>query len=870
MSNPAGKDTADVTRLSRAPASETSPGGWLSSSDAISHGRFAPGKLLADRYRIVGLLGKGGMGEVYRADDLKLGQPVALKFLPQDLSRDAARLAQFHGEVRLARQISHPNVCRVYDIDEVDGLTFLSMEYVDGEDLASSLRRIGRFAEDKALECARQLCAGVAAAHDRGILHRDLKPANVMIDGRGHVRVMDFGLAVAAGADVDARAGTPAYMAPEQLAGKEVTVAADIYALGLVLYEMFTGRRVFEAPTLGALIKAHDDNAITTPRSIVSALDPAIERAILRCLATDPAARPRSALAVAAALPGGDPLAAALAAGETPSPAMVAAAGQGAGLQARIALPVLVAVLIGIATSYGLALRRSPLDALRPELTPDMLTQKAREAIQQIGYDERPADEAIGMTWANGFIDYVRRGEQPLWHTILSQQPSPILFRYRRSQSAMVGTQFHHDLLTPGIVDSADPPPIESGMLSVTLDHRGFLRTFEAIPPQVEEAPAAVSLDWTPLFKLAGLDMAALQPATPQWNWLGTSDTRAAWTGTWPGSGRPLRVEAAALHGRPVAFAMSGSWTTPWRTPSATGGGDVAFVAIILTLCLSMIVGAIVLVRKNVRAGRGDQRGALTLGVWVVCMLWALWVCQVHGTPSIGMVGNFLFAIATTTFYGVLFWAIYLALEPFVRRYWPQTLLSWTTLLGGRVRDEVVGRDVLIGAAFGVSLALLVRMTSFATGDTIEWPPIEMVLGLRAAVGGVILLAIYSMRTALFAFFLLFLLRALVGHQRVAAVVFATIFAVVQALTSDHALIDGASTFVYFSLIAAAVMRWGLTSLTIGLLTANLLLAVPATADLSAWYLPHTVFALAIPLALAVWGFYTSLGGRVFKNELFT
>jgi serine/threonine protein kinase len=135
--------------------------------------------------------------------------------------------------VRLARQVSHPNVCRVYDIGEADGVPFLSMEYVDGEDLALLLRRIGRLPQDKGLDIARQLCAGLAAAHQRGVLHRDLKPGNVMVDGEGKVRLTDFGLAAITGSIDASRAGTPAYMAPEQLAGGTLTPQTDLFALGL-------------------------------------------------------------------------------------------------------------------------------------------------------------------------------------------------------------------------------------------------------------------------------------------------------------------------------------------------------------------------------------------------------------------------------------------------------------------------------------------------------------------------------------------------------------------------------------------------------------------------------------------------------------
>jgi serine/threonine-protein kinase len=215
------------------PARTPSSGGAdakLTSSDPIGGGRFTPGQMIAERYRVVAMAGRGGMGEVYRAEDLKLGQLVAIKFLPEILSQDAAALARFHSEVRIARQVSHPNVCRVFDIGDADGTPFLSMEYVDGEDLASVVRRIGRLSPDKATEVARQICAGLAAAHERGVIHRDLEPANVMLDGAGKIRITDFGLAGIAASiqGPDIRAGTPAYMAPEQLAGKEVTTKSDI------------------------------------------------------------------------------------------------------------------------------------------------------------------------------------------------------------------------------------------------------------------------------------------------------------------------------------------------------------------------------------------------------------------------------------------------------------------------------------------------------------------------------------------------------------------------------------------------------------------------------------------------------------------
>jgi serine/threonine protein kinase len=271
---------------------------------SLQSSRFPPGTVLADRYRIIHLVGRGGMGEVYRADDLKLSQPVALKFLPQSVEEEPERLARLLDEVKIARAIAHPNVCRVYDVDDVDGHHFLSMEYIDGENLSTLLRRIGRVPRDKAMELGMQICHGLAAVHAQGILHRDLKPANLMIDERGRARIMDFGLASLSDgvAENSISHGTPAYMAPEQLAGESVSSKSDLYALGLVLYQMFTGRPAFPGGASLDLVWRRLDSTPEPPSRVVDDIDPMVESAILRCLEPDPHDRPTSSLEVAAAL----------------------------------------------------------------------------------------------------------------------------------------------------------------------------------------------------------------------------------------------------------------------------------------------------------------------------------------------------------------------------------------------------------------------------------------------------------------------------------------------------------------------------------------------------------------------------------------
>jgi serine/threonine-protein kinase len=583
---PTNLASPSVAEAARRRSPSSSPIGRLASSDSIDAGGFTPGSVLVERYRIIGLLGRGGMGEVYRADDLKLGQPVALKFLPRMLADDPARLERFYAEVRIARQVSHPNVCRVYDVGEMEAQHYLSMEYVDGEDLASLLRRIGRLPPDKALDIAREICAGLSAAHDKGVLHRDLKPANIMVDGRGRAKITDFGLAVAAGEATEGEfSGTPAYMAPEQLSGKGASIRTDIYALGLVLYELYTGRKAFEGASFQELKRKHSEEAPASPSTVSPGFDPVVERVILRCLEKDPGRRPFSVAQVAAALPGGDPLAAALAAGETPSPEMVAAAGVEGALSAGkgwaliggvLAILLAILALAPFATDLGLA----PLPR-----TSEALEDRARELVQKFGYRDIPADTATD--WSRQYAQLRYRADHlpspARVRELAAAEPHPYWFEYRQSPRPMVpahgGAQ----------VSFSDPPLEVSGMVNVILDARGKLVQFLAVAPQIDESKGPwPDPDWEGLVGEAGLLWKRFTPSAPKWLPSVPFDARAEWDGSFAGHPEvPIHVTAASYHGKPVYFAVRGPWALPMRMQEAPRGvGQIVSLATGVTVVL--------------------------------------------------------------------------------------------------------------------------------------------------------------------------------------------------------------------------------------------------------------------------------------------
>lgn len=820
------------------------------------------------------------MGEVYRADDLTLGQAVALKFLPDEAARDQALLERFKNEVRIARRISHPNVCRVYDVGEVDGHTFFTMEYVDGEDLASLLRRIGRLPEDKALDIARQLCAGLAAAHTKGVLHRDLKPANIMLDGRGQVVITDFGLA-GVGDQIqgnEVRSGTPAYMAPEQLAGKEVSTRSDIYSLGLVLYEVFTGKRAFSGggDKHGGDKRNNVERIVSRPSSVVKDLNPIIERVILRCLEIEPSARPATVLSVAAALPGGDPLAAALAAGETPSPQLVAASGETTGLRPRVAAICFASVLAALGLITYFSAHYSALKKMDLQLTPEVLAQKAREINAKLGYAERPVDRAFSFNYDGDFQDYVESHDKPHpnWDAVLAARPSLLQFWYRQSPDTMFAAGFRDQFLNPGIVTRDDPPTTLSGMINLELDPQGRLTYFQAIPPQKESSPAQpAGFDWNVLFSAAGLDGAQFQKTEPLWNSLASSDARMAWVGTWPGTTRPLRVEAAAWRGKPVFFSLIGEWTKPQRmkAPEDSLGKKLGNMIPVFAL-LGGVIGAIFLARRNYRQGRSDREGAFRLAVLMFVLDTLLWLCRGHLTAGLDLVGLSIIAICTSLFVASVTWMLYLALEPWVRRRWPQAIISWSRLISGQLRDPVVGRDILFGVMLGVVWIFIFQLRSIPEmrmGAAPWLGEARYLAGGREALGQWLIQFAGSILGTLMFFILLLGLKGILRKDWLAAIAFVAIYAVPRGLASSYVRVELPALILVYAIAVLIVYRFGLVPLAVAIFTIDMLSRVPLTADTSAWWFTDSVLALLSVVAIAGWGFYHSLAGdKLWQAEM--
>lgn len=808
------------------------------------------------------------MGEVYRADDLKLGHPVALKFLPRDVTEGSRGFQYFLSEVRLSRQIAHPNVCRVYDIDEVDGQQFLSMEYIDGEDLKGLLRRIGRLPKDKGTQIAQQLCAGLAAAHEKGVLHRDLKPANIMIDGRGQARITDFGLArLADGAagTVDF-AGTPAYMAPEQLARGETTIQSDLYSLGLILYEIFTGQPVHRSSSLDEVMRAHEDSA-PSPSNLVADMDPAVERVILRCLEKEPARRPKSARAVAAALPGGDPLAAALAAGETPSPEMVAAAGEQGAIDRGLGLVCLAGVAVGLVLVCWLAQRTYLVNQVGLDRHPESLADSARRMVERFGYTNHTASAAHGFR---------------------TEARDIIRFWYRQRPLPPLANDFWNDWgeLSFARINHVNPSWDVAGEFGFELNAAGQLIRFRAIPRfEPSRPPAQGKPDWHHWFpaEFTGFDLKSLEPIQ-EWSIPAPDAYDHAQVWKSGATNNSFYVHAASHAGRPVYFNVLTPAEFEGLAPSRAMwlnwiGSDESTnrqrgASLYLSIVLIVWIGAAVLAWRNFRLGRIDRKGAFRVAFVLFCAAMLNWLFRASHIAGGYEVAVLQIGVAQGLWRAAIFWLYYSALEPHTRRLWPQFLISWTRLLEGRWRDPLVGQNLLLGVLAGVVGTVLAQFGvlaptwfGLAPQPGIVSHPLTLD-GPSALVGNLLYLIISAASDPLFSLVLLLFLRLVLRRILLVACAYVAIMTTTFTLFSQaHPVVGWFVVGAWMSLCLWVYLRLGFLAGIVMLLTRAALLSFPLTTDWSAWYAGNGFAAVAFVLALASFGFYTSQAGRPIFQE---
>lgn len=836
---------------------------------------FGTGVMVAGRYRIVSQLGEGAMGRVYRADDTRLHQPVALKFLPRLHAVDPAWRRRVEREVRLSREISHPNICRVYDLGDVDGSPFISMEFVDGENLASLLRRVGRLTGERAIEIARQICAGLAAAHIHGVLHRDLKPANIMLDADGRVRITDFGLAVLVG-QIEAgeiRAGTPRYMAPEQISGVAVTERSDIYSLGLVLYELFTGRPAFDAPNVVDYLNLHRSVDPPLPSSIVPEINPKIEAVIMACLRKDPAERPDSALSVAAALPGGDLLAAALAAGQIPTREMLAEAAATGETNRRTLLRLMSAAAVLFAVAIVIGRNAHPICQSGGAKSPDALAEVANQLLLRCGFDSNPSEAAYHFRFATDEElltivppETAERGRLAIAHA------GDVVFCYAQSRNGprtvvydvldfvMPGTESFHLRSALGLIST------------VVLDAKGRpLLLHSRAPPAQKDRRTTGPLDLPTLATLAGYDAATLdglkssESSNP-----GDNDSFTYLVQRDAGDAAvKARIEVSGQLNDINGFAIltdDGTTSNEPRAIQARYRTARTFRNLILLILLAV---AIPHAWINSRKG-GDLNGAARLGMFVLGLRFLVGVLSM---PPVSAPSELIESLATGAISalceGLIVAAFYLAIETQVRRLWPRTLGGWSRVLAGKIRDPFVGRDLAAGCLVGcfwaiiafVDLQLPKWMGWDAGGHQRLMKSLDYLMGSRFAMAGVLSAVRTGIYQGLVVLFLLVLTTRMAGRHRWAALIATWMicssmyaFGLSQLVTTWFLVSVGCVAIALYLLI-----RWGLLSLLAALFVLSVLTVFPITGQLAAWCAGYGLFAILLVAALLIWSTLESL-----------
>jgi serine/threonine-protein kinase len=658
-------------------------------------------------------------------------------------------------------------------------------------------------------------------------------------------------------------------MAPEQLAGRGATPRSDLYALGLILFEMFNGRPFYQAGNLEELRTQHVQPKKHRLASSPQRVEPAVERAILQCLEEDPEQRPESARVVLAGLPGGDPLEMAVAAGETPSPDMVAAAGQVGDLTPVLAWALLLAVFVCGGTAAHVLDRHSLVGETTLPRPPVVLVERARSLLVKLGHGA-PVDSAWSFERDRALLAAAQKDPSPDRWEVTGY--APYLFYYRQSPQRLVAAN------SDAVVRRDDPPPTLSGMAEVVLDPGGRVTSFLAVPPQFEAAGGPwPEPTWGPLLESAGLDPARLRPAASLWAAPVDSDAKTAWEGTHPDDPvLPIRVEAASYHGRPVWFAVLPPWEKPGRMVGSAKMEETVPVGEIAVwvLALAMPLGGVFLARRNLRLGRVDRTGAVRVALFVFVVYSLARLFRASHVAAFGdEIWILIKILSLPAFWAMMIWLLYVALEPYARRRWPQSLVSWKRLQTGQLRDPLVGRDVLIGAAAGAASGLLFilmrQIPAWLGRAPLDPQPFlkgPTLTGFSDVAFRLFVNQFSSVLYAMVFLFMLVLLRLLLRSNLLAAAVWCLLIA--SPLGGEHAAILWAAGFARALLYFLVLTRGGLLALTVALYLEFNMNELPLTLDPTLWYATRSIPIVLAVAGLALYGFHTSLAGRPPFGEL--
>ncbi len=846
-----------------------------------------PGTMIAERYRIVSRLGVGGMGIVYRADDLTLNQTVAIKFLPPAVATNPAWLARFRTEARLARTVTHPNVCRVHDIGEGDGENFITMEFVPGEDLSSLLRRIGRLSGEKAVDIARQVCAGLAAAHRAGVLHRDLKPANIMLDGDGNARITDFGIAglsgqVAAG---EIRAGTPAYMAPEQITGRDVTLQSDLYALGLVLYELFSGCRAYQANSLDEYLRLHETATPTPLSEIVADLPDGIEEIVHQCLQKDPKKRPRSALHVAAALPGTDVLRLALASDVTPSPDLIAVApARKGGPNHRMWL-----MIAGMSLLASLAFLRSAHPIQWDDLgasPPAALAERARRVLETAGLAIPGAYEAFGYCATQDAWRPMARafaGEDIAIRIVPATSAEPCFF-YRQSDRPLIPATLENVFWRAGYVAPWDPPLADADSRAVLFDKAGRLILLGAASSVTADESNSGGVDrlnevWSGLWRAAGIDADRADALNK--NERPATEVQACTFSDLPQIPRPNHPGSifvgCSSYRSPTFFAVGSQPSEqPHRAATETSAFSKQQRAVTTAqraLFLLLLAVAVPIGISKSRASRVDYQGAVRLVALMVLLEMAATLLRLGSSVTLyDTVSRLGMAVVRAAGVAGLLGIFYLAVDAYARRLWPHLLVTWNRLLLGRFGDLDVRFHTLVGVCVGCWWAFVASAERAIVGAC-GWNVRPMFGGERIAEklhGFAAALASYfgcveqSLIYGLLFLLLLVVVRTWIRHPALAAVVGALLLAPIIVPRGAHAYTAWLAMGFGGVVVSVWVMvRYGLLAIVVAIFVASILNTTPMSVRSHAWTVSISMCAILIVVCLMAYGIVRRGGASV-------